>query len=507
MNVKFMKKVIYIWLSVGLFGAVFIFISHMESKNCLGLPIIEEEELVGYTETNQFDISHMKYNGENIAVDFPSNSVFISQSNENVKNIQSLAGEITAIDSEYSLAILKTMCFDNLSEKVRDGEPLVLIIKSGELYQRVNLIITTLPVLYLDFESNSEDDQGRNLNMGKMTLWNNYDSSLGYKTVTSDAEWRLRGNSTRSFDKKAWKLNLRDESNDNRNLDLIGFGSDDDWILNPMSMDDTFVKEKLVQELWEQIIADTNYNYKMSKGEYVELFINGAYQGVYLLQRRIDMKYLGVNTEKDILLKGINTWEAEKVNDGYEIVSSPLNTETTYTELEDALNFNNENQMNINNFIDVSLMLQFISGSDNVGYKNMFYLMKEKEGSYEMYLVPWDTDLSFGVTWGYNYEESISAIIERQEIDKVRANIEDFDLKLANRWKELRLNILSEENIFLVLEGIVRELDTCGGIARDQKLWGTLHGGKDSIENMQDFIKERLILLDEYYISKKTDLD
>ena len=105
-------------------------------------------------------------------------------------------------------------------------------------------------------------------------------------------------------------MNLRDEDFQKSNVDLLGLGSDDDYILNPMSMDDTFVKEKLIQELWSQLMKQADYNYQMTKGEYVELFINGAYQGLYLLQRRIDAKYLNLNRNQDILLKGINTWES-----------------------------------------------------------------------------------------------------------------------------------------------------------------------------------------------------
>ena len=336
MSKKDVKKMMYILCSISVFLIIIAFLISRESKECLGLPIIDEDELEGYVETSEFDISQMKFDGEDIAVDFPSNTIFISQSVENVKNVRSLAGEVVATNPEYYLGILKTGQLKNLSETVQEGKPLILIIKSDEQYKKVNLIITTFPVLYLDYESNTEDEQNRNLNIGKMILWNNYKSSLSYGTVSSNAEWRLRGNSTRSFDKKAWKMNLRDENYQNNNLNLLGLGSDDDWILNPMSMDDTFVKEKFVQELWGQIVAETNYNYKMSKGEYIELIINGAYQGLYLLQRRIDEKYLEINQKTDILLKGINTWEIESIDEGYEIISTPLNEKDTYLHFESA---------------------------------------------------------------------------------------------------------------------------------------------------------------------------
>ena len=499
MSNKYINKAMYSLCSIGFFVIISSFLISVESRECLGLPIISENELEGYIETTELDISQMEFNSEEIAVDFPGNSIFISQPLEKILNVHSLFGRIVTTNPEYSLAVLDTVCLNNLSETVQNGRPLTLIIRSGKLYQKVNLIITTLPILYLDFDSTSEDEQGRTLNVGEMILWNNYNSSESYSNITSMAEWRLRGNSTRSFSKKAWKLNLRKENGENNNLNLTGLGDDDDWILNPMSMDDTFIKEKLTQNLWNQIVSNTSHNYKMSKGEYVELFINGAYQGLYLLQRRIDTKYLGLDSETDILIKGINTWEGETLSEGYEIVSTPIESDQTYLELGYALAFEHDNCINIDNFIDVSLLIQFVSGYDNSGYKNMFYAMKNTDNAYELFLVPWDTDLSFGVTWGYNYEGSLNAIIERQEMWKVREEIQDVDLQLAKRWGELRYTVFSKENILSIYDSITEELNVSGAIQRDQEKWGVLHKGKDNLDNLKNFIQERLTLLDNYY--------
>lgn len=376
---------------------------------------------------------------------------------------------------------------------MRNGKPLTLLIKCGESYQKVNLVITTLPIMYLDYESTAEDDEGREINNGKMSLWEDH------WTTACSAEWRLRGNSTRTYPKKAWKLNLRKENGENENKDLLGLGSDDDWILNPMSMDDTKIKERLSQELWNQLASESDYNFQMSQGEYVEVFINGAYQGIYMLQRRVDAKYLNLDGKEDILMKGVNTWEAAAISEGYEIVYTPFDNEETYRHLEKALNFQDEYGINIDNFIDVQLLLQFLSGADNYGYKNMFYALLKTDEVYEMYLIPWDTDLSLGVTWGYNYEKSLNEIIERQELEKVRKQVADVDVRIASRWKELRKSIYSEENIFGVFENIVLELGASGAIERDQACWGLLHEEEDNMENLQSFIKERLEFLDEYY--------
>ena len=38
-----------------------------------------------------------------------------------------------------------------------------------------------------------------------------------------------------------------------------------------------------------------------------------------------------------------------------------------------------------------------------------------------------------------------------------------------------------------------------GAMGRDEEQWGLLHEGEDNWENLERFIKERLIFLDEYY--------
>ena len=69
-------------------------------------------------------------------------------------------------------------------------------------------------------------------------------------------------------------------------------GSDDDWILNPMSLDDFKVKENLLMTLWNELAQENDWDVRMSTGNYCEIVMNGRYRGLYLLQRRIDRKYL-----------------------------------------------------------------------------------------------------------------------------------------------------------------------------------------------------------------------
>lgn len=493
------KKILFVG-SLGIIILTMFVLIRRDFRSCMKVPIISEEKLNTLTEVTTLDISQIAFNGADVSIDLPNNSIYISQNYNDLKKAYMMQGELKAKNPEYSLFFLDTVVMGDIPLAVQEGVPLPLIIKYGESYQRVNLIVTTLPILYLDLEGTDKMEDGRDLMHGNLTLWDNFDLEMKrYKVTTGLVQWHVRGNSTKIYDKLSWKMELKKNNGDNKNLELLGLGSDDDWILNAMSMDDTRIKEKLAQTLWNQIVSNTNYDYKMSSGEYVELFINGAYQGLYLLQRRVDEKYLGLNREADIVFKGRNTWEADSLGAAYEIVSSPYDKETSYDILEKTLGFIGENRVNTNSFIDLSVMLQFLSAKDNSGYKNMFYILKKMGNGYELYFVPWDTDLSLGATWTYDYEDSVDEIIERRELDIFRKKDSEIEKKIAERWNVLRKNIFLEKNIYLVLDEIVEQLKVSGAMKRNKERWGELNEGEDNEENLRLYIQERLAFVDEYY--------
>lgn len=492
---KFIIGIVSIFLFIGL---VLCFIKISKQK-CFDLPVISEESLLGLEEVATMDLSQIAFEGERAAVDYLSNSIFISQSESCTNAFDMLQGKFTSFNSGYKLAILDTPELHDIPGSISGGMPLTLVVLEDHCYQKVNVKLSTLPIMNLKFEYETIDDRQRNINVGKMTLWNNYFHSASYQTVTSAAEWRVRGNSTRSYPKQPWKLNLREVNGENSHLDLLGLGSDDDWILNPLSMDDTKMKEKLAQELWKQNLSETDYNYPMSSGEYVEVLINGAYQGLYLLQRRIDAKFLSLDLKSDILLKGNNIWETEDMQEAYEIVHSPLSTQETYQKFNLALKNREKHYINGKNFVDINLFLQFLSANDNYGYKNMFYLLKKSGDGYELSWIPWDTDLSLGVVWGYDYDTSVRQMIERRELSQIRESSPQIDILMSRRWEEARKTVYSEKMIFSICDQIAEHLSKSGALKREEERWGKLHEDNDSYENLKKFIMERLEFLDSYY--------
>ncbi len=464
-----------------------------ERQHCLNVPIISADSVSRYDQTDSLDISQILFEGQPVPTDLTRNTIYISQPAALLHSYTALHGSMSSASPDCSLFFVDDPAMVNLAQSVRDGRPLPLIMVCGTEYKPVNVLITTLPVL-----SMKERVPGSGL--GSFTLFGCFDPQRDVYSVRTEAvRWNARGHSSQSFPKKGWKLNVREGYQDKKNVSLLDLGSDDDWILNPMSMDDTKLKEMLVQTVWNRLTAQTGYNLPMTTGRYVEVVINNTYHGLYLLQRRVDEKYLGLDKETDLLFKGQNTWTPETLKDGYRLKHSPLLTFQSYDELERILSGQNPEEMDTENVIDVTLLLQLISGQDNTGYKNMFYAIRRSGGRSLLTLVPWDTDLSLGVTWDYNYDASMNQMPERQEMATIRLHTPDVDERMAARWQTLRGDVFSGQYLMSVLDELSSALAASGAVQRDQEVWGLLHKGSDNTENLMRFISERLIMLDQYY--------
>lgn len=480
--------------------------TEQERKNyCMGIGFISEEEAVIYDYWGKYDIENLTYNGQKVPFDKKSWTIYISQAPENTKNYYDLVGELKWNDPNSQMHFIKNEALENLEESVRNNVPLSLYVTNGKNCRIVSVVITTLSVVRMEGSVTHQNEDNRDVLTGNITLWTGKDPGTGKSNVQSSAlEWHVRGHTTANKDKKPWKLSLKDENGENRHLDFLGMGADDDWILNSLTMDDTRMKEKLFMDYWNVLAAREAHMFKMSTGEYVEVVINDEYLGLFLLQRRVDAKYLEL-ADDDVLLKAVN-YGLTKAEDAYEFITDPVNEKQIYATMQKVLDQQDSSMYNLENMIDTNLMLQFASSIDNQGLKNIFHVLVNKGGTYEHYFVPWDTDQSLGVVWNHDtkdfdhdFENARTVRVLRKETNAMMKARPDY-LKLeAERWTELRKSLLIEEDILAYIDAQYALLSNCGAFARDTKLWGDRYGGEDTVSTLKEFIGARLDYLDAYY--------
>lgn len=111
-------------------------------------------------------------------------------------------------------------------------------------------------------------------------------------TLESLANIRYRGNSSRHFDKKSYKVDLVFENGDENKVEMLGMSIHDEWVLNGPFLDRTLMRNYLAMNLAGEIM-DYAPNVR-----YCELYVDGDYKGVYLLMENITKGRGRVNIKK-----------------------------------------------------------------------------------------------------------------------------------------------------------------------------------------------------------------
>lgn len=500
-----LKKIIIV-LSCIIF-ILFIYNTVKVAKNkCLGIPFITEEKIqqIAYFPLEHGNIVCLE--DDLVPYDIEERTVYLTCNVEENTKFHELKGRLSCVLPGYQLYFLWQDAFNNLKDSIMRGHVfMIFAIDDVGNFTSFYVNFTTLPVVEMNGEVIAIDEQEREIYSGELTVWDpNYRNTRKLSVQNSRLEWHVRGFSSMSALKKSLKLNLKESNGTNNNLAFLGFESDDDYILNPMWFDDIKVREKLAMDLWNQMADEKSSVLKMSGGEYCELIINGNYEGLRVLQNKIERSYLKLDSE-DILLKGknINLGTVKPPEEVYEVIYSNQDVDTTFATISDFFYMEDFSNVNIESWVDLQLFLHLGNMVDNEVYKNIYYVIEREDGEESLSFIPWDTDMSFGVYWEDGFRllpESVEEISYRLEYEKLKEHYPQLDEMLAKRWKELRDTVFSEENIYNKLDECYTILDQSGVINRDFNVLGWYSWGhEDTREGLYNYIQRRLHILDEKY--------
>ncbi len=503
-------KNILIIISFIVFAVLVLGEIRSEGRRCMGVPFITEEELqeraqnlVGAENTIYLEDYLTPYDRE-------GQKIYISCNVEEDTKFYDVQGNLDTTMLGYDLYFLWEDEFDHMAEAVRNGHKFLLYVVAPDgNYTFYFVVFTTLPIVEMHGEVIGMDEQEREIYSGEITVWEPSYQDTGRLVVqNSKLEWHVRGFSSMSAIKKSLKLNLKEKNGENNNLSLLGFESDDDYILNPMWFDDVKVREKLAMDLWNQMAEEKGSSLKMSGGEYCELIIDNSYQGLRVMQNKIERSYLKLDAE-DTLLKGknVNLGTVKPPEEVYEIVYSNQTEEVTFRTISDFFYMNDFSNVNLESWVDLQLMMHLGNMVDNQTYKNIYYVIERDGDKESLSFIPWDTDMSFGVYWtdeGFRLlPETVESITYRMEYEELSAQYPQLDEMMAERWKELRENIFTEENIFSKVNAYTTAISDSGALKRDYDYLGwNSWSGEDTLENFKSYITRRLEVLDNYYGAK-----
>jgi hypothetical protein len=108
-----------------------------------------------------------------------------------------------------------------------------------------------------------------------------YHQPDGKPDLELSARIRIRGNTSRLFDKKSYKLNFFDNQEQELPVNVMGMGAHDEWALYGPFLDKTLLRNYLFLNLYGEIEPYT------PDVRFCEVILNGDYQGLYVLMETV----------------------------------------------------------------------------------------------------------------------------------------------------------------------------------------------------------------------------
>lgn len=337
----------------------------------------------------------------------------------------------------------------------------------------------------------------------------------------------IRGGTSQQYPKVSYDIELweDEEGADTEKERLFNLRNDDDWILDAMWIDHSNSRNIIGMNIWESFASATYFEQEGDarlgqSGEYVELFINDEYVGVYSCNEQIDKKQLKLDDDEGLLYKGESWTSSTNFNgidedatasnrwSGYELKYPDENLdELLWAPLVDLINlvaysddndFSNtiEQMIDVNNVIQYFIFINLIQALDNNG-KNL-YLLRYKIG-YPIVFAPWDLDITFGnnaTVWFGNPD--IESIISNNLFNRLYdLNVNNYKNKVKTAWQEINHSNLSLEISNKFTDNINKLIDS-NAVTRDNSKWDLNIDYNNELIYINNWIVNRISIFDNY---------
>ena len=441
------------------------------------------------------------------------------------------AGTFSDVDDSIEILPMKDYTLLDKQGTVAQGLqiPFLAWNREGGTCRKVYVVFTGLPVVKMETTADLDIDT---VFAGAVSFY----EACGQEdwVLTSVFEAHERGQTTRAYPKKGYRVNLVDVTSTGisrkNKQSVLGMRKSDSWIFYAIYSDGTKVRDKFNTELWAGIGAeDTPYDaYFGTKMKYVELVVNGEYRGLYGIFEPVDKTQLAITDEEYLYKRTYGRALSQELFDsagpddyltvlGMEIKGKKGNgTSLDWKQLRQFIAITEEEDeefaqdaqqlLDLDNVADIWIYLQFLYGEDNI-YKNMFFAFKKDTDGYQgykLYLVPWDTDLTWGNVYVDSKEElyvkwapeNADRYLEWPLLDRlIELDVGGIQEKIKDRWTELRSGILSEESMNEIFTECIHQVQDSGAFTRDATRWPDSRHDAD-YDGMKQFMKERTEFLD-----------
>jgi len=123
---------------------------------------------------------------------------------------------------------------------------------------------------------------------------NSWNHDTDIPAFESLATIRIRGNSSRFFDKPNYQIRLVDQDDGNNRLPLLGMNPGHGWALHGPFLDKTLMRNYM----WMNIAAEVMTDRFVPEVRFFELILNGEFQGLYVLMETLRVEPNRVNLNR-----------------------------------------------------------------------------------------------------------------------------------------------------------------------------------------------------------------
>lgn len=307
---------------------------------------------------------------------------------------------------------------------------------------------------------------------------------------------RVRGNSSRTFDKVGYLFKFTDDAGMERKLKVMGMEKDSTWVLHGPYLDKTLMRNYMWYNLAGQIMEWA------PDVRYCEVFLDHEYQGLYVMAEQISMgegriemtKYDGKSNISSYIVcadrESVNdvqyldnfTSYALRINGKLEVKypgASRITPELTeyisrdFSRFEKALysfdydtaRYGYQNYIDVDSFVDYFIINEVTQNTDAGLYSTYFY----KDVSGKLKMCVWDFNNCCD-----NYIEDQTPMagffMQNRPWYFMLCKDEAFMEKVITRYHQLRKGILSEEAVESYIAGVQSYLGPA--IERNFEKWG-----------------------------------
>lgn len=382
-----------------------------------------------------------------------------------------------------SLMFSDDYTYDWCQDALMDAYPYQVLAYTDTEFAYFDIVFTGLPIVQLTSdEIITELDTQAQFAM----------STFGEEPLISPARVHLRGDRSLSWKPKGgYRVEFTRGGDSGKVLRRVaGLCDTQELLLLPIAIDGTMMRDKLSWDL-VNLAFDPEEGFGGLPNQYVELYVNGSYEGVYLMLKPYDIgDEMRKESQEAVFRDSLYRVARMEMAKDRPVVADPISPEAGYELFyapsmehgfdalepylallaeEDDAKFAEKAMecLDLDSLLRYTLIMQAGCMVDNAA--NNLYIWAHNEGGNIRYRFAfWDMDL----TWGLYAGDEGDRWVELPVAERVIAlDVGGAKKRTQEIWAQLKERGFTAETVDALVTQYVHELGDSGAFARDSERW------------------------------------